>query len=309
MSQLSPLGHLNGARPEAPAWFTRALDQAPERSRLEVEGAGIETLAWGRRGAPGLLLIHGAGAHADWWSFLAPILAEDYRVAAFSMSGMGGSDHRQRYAIDLYASEAFAVAEAAGLFEAAEKPVIAAHSFGGRAVLRVASGPRAEEFKAALTLDTLIRPPGLVVGGRPFGEENVRVYPSLEATLARFRLVPPQPSDNLYILDHMARGSIKRTVSPEGAEGWGWRFDPMLWSKLEEGRPSVEDIKAVRIPLGMVIGERSRLMVPEVRAYIRENIPQGSPVVVLPEAHHHLMLDQPLALVAALRGLLAGWPR
>jgi hypothetical protein len=25
----------------------------------------------------------------------------------------------------------------------------------------------------------------------------------------------------------------------------------------------------------------------------------------LPRAHHHLMLDQPLALVAALRGLLA----
>jgi hypothetical protein len=31
--------------------------------------------------------------------------------------------------------------------------------------------------------------------------------------------------------------------------------------------------------------------------------------VVVPEARHHLMLDQPLALVAALRGLLAGWPR
>jgi hypothetical protein len=30
-------------------------------------------------------------------------------------------------------------------------------------------------------------------------------------------------------------------------------------------------------------------------------------VVEIPEAQHHVMLDQPLALVAALRALLADW--
>jgi hypothetical protein len=29
---------------------------------------------------------------------------------------------------------------------------------------------------------------------------------------------------------------------------------------------------------------------------------------MIPDADHHLMVDQPLAFVAALRGLLAGWP-
>jgi hypothetical protein len=28
---------------------------------------------------------------------------------------------------------------------------------------------------------------------------------------------------------------------------------------------------------------------------------------VLPEAHHHLMVDQPLAFVTAIRAILAGW--
>jgi pimeloyl-ACP methyl ester carboxylesterase len=32
-----------------------------------------------------------------------------------------------------------------------------------------------------------------------------------------------------------------------------------------------------------------------------------APVVEIPEAHHHLILDQPLAFVAALRTLLADW--
>ena len=43
-------------------------------------------------------------------------------------------------------------------------------------------------------------------------------------------------------------------------------------------------------------------------AYTRRHAPQGSPMFPVPEADHHLMLDQPLATVAALRGLLAGWP-
>jgi hypothetical protein len=31
--------------------------------------------------------------------------------------------------------------------------------------------------------------------------------------------------------------------------------------------------------------------------------------VEIPDSHHHIMIDQPLALVAAIRALLATWPR
>jgi len=34
---------------------------------------------------------------------------------------------------------------------------------------------------------------------------------------------------------------------------------------------------------------------------------QNVPFVAIPEAHHHLMLDQPLAFIASLRTLLAEW--
>jgi len=37
-------------------------------------------------------------------------------------------------------------------------------------------------------------------------------------------------------------------------------------------------------------------------------IPPGSPSLVLPDAEHHVMIDQPLAFVAMVNDLLTGWP-
>ena len=48
-------------------------------------------------------------------------------------------------------------------------------------------------------------------------------------------------------------------------------------------------------------------MTPDVVDYTRAHAPPGSPFLAIPEAGHHVMLDQPLALVSALRALLASW--
>jgi pimeloyl-ACP methyl ester carboxylesterase len=37
-------------------------------------------------------------------------------------------------------------------------------------------------------------------------------------------------------------------------------------------------------------------------------VPAGFKRVAIPDADHHVMIDQPLAFVAAVRGLLASWP-
>ena len=42
--------------------------------------------------------------------------------------------------------------------------------------------------------------------------------------------------------------------------------------------------------------------------YLMSFLTPGSPDIVIPEAEHHVMIDQPLAFVAALRALLAAWP-
>src|SRR5690606_7257377 len=117
------LAHLSGARPPAPDWFNHALAIKPERSVVLVEDCPIELLTWGARGAPGLMFLHGNGAHADWWSYIAPFFADKFRVAAISWSGMGGSGWRKEYAMDLFISEVMAAGDAAGLFDGRRRPI------------------------------------------------------------------------------------------------------------------------------------------------------------------------------------------
>ena len=58
----------------------------------------------------------------------------------------------------------------------------------------------------------------------------------------------------------------------------------------------------------MVWGERSGLMAPDTVDYMLGLMPKDMPKVVIPDADHHVMLDQPLAFVAAIRALLEVWP-
>ena len=57
----------------------------------------------------------------------------------------------------------------------------------------------------------------------------------------------------------------------------------------------------------MLRGEHSVVVPPDTAAYMYELMGRVSPVVTIPEAHHHMLLDQPLSFVTALRTLLADW--
>ncbi len=135
-----------------------------------------------------------------------------------------------------------------------------------------------------------------------------RVYPSLDYALARFRFTPPQACEHLYIVDHIARTSLREAVDDKGRAGWTWRFDPNLRARTTPWSLAPL-LAAPGCPLAIMIGGRSSLMTPERLAFKRATAPAGSPWVEIPEAGHHLMVDQPLAFVAGLRGLLAGWPQ
>ena len=300
----APLAHLGGAKPPAPAWFDSALAAAPARNFVEVEGARIESLSWGTRGKPGLLFLHGNGAHADWWSFIAPFFAADYRVAALSWSGMGASDHRANYSLELFIAEAFSVAEAEGLFDGAEKPLFVAHSFGGFPLMGCAAC-HGEQLRGAVMVDTPVRSPEQEAKrrARPSGPSRPhRIYPTIEEALARFRFAPEQPCENLFIADHIARTSLQPV---EG--GWTWKFDPFLWSEFDLGdtRTLLADVDA---PFALIWGDRSMLMPADLTGDMMRAMPAGSPAIVIPDAAHHVMIDQPLAFVAALRALFAVWP-
>ena len=104
--------------PAAPDWFNWALAHPLTSNFVEVEGCPIHYLRWpgpADRQKRGLLFVHGGGAHANWWRFIAPFFTQDFTVAALDLSGMGDSGQRKEYSAAQRANEMRAVIEAAGL--------------------------------------------------------------------------------------------------------------------------------------------------------------------------------------------------
>jgi pimeloyl-ACP methyl ester carboxylesterase len=290
-----PLSGLNGDRAVAPEWY-RALSATPiETFRVDIEGAGIEMLTWGERGHPGILLAHGSGAHAHWWAPVAPMLSKTMRVVALSYSGMGQSDWRDKYSIDLEVEELFGAAQACGLFDSGVPPSFVGHSFGARAVARAAE-LRGAELGGAILVDSAIAASQEKRSVEI--SENHRRYPTLAAALARFTLAPPQRCENLFILDEVARAGL---VQDE--DGWRWRFDPGFRHKLQLN-DAWQSIQRPACPLGFIYGESSALVTEELLSAQRKRVAPGTPFIGIPMAGHHVMFDQPVALSVAIQSMM-----
>lgn len=303
----SILSAYKGKKPPYPAWAEAALADEPRRAMVPVDGIAIETLSWGDPSHHGVLLLHGNGAHADWWSFLAPALARSGRhVVAMSFSGMGGSHWRDAYRMEHFVAEILAVVSASGFASGAKRPVLIGHSFGGFPAL-IGGLENPDLFSGLIMLDSGIEPPGEEWTGPPHRTAPNRVFASLEDGLARFRLAPAQDCDNHWALDHIARMSLKEVDG-----GWTWKFDPFLWNSFDF-KPVSHLTKDLKVPTIMMRGETSFLLADRIFDYMRSIMPPQTGFATIPQANHHVMLDQPLATLAALEAALAGldilpWP-
>lgn len=299
-----PLAPFDGQPVTTPDWFKHALETKAETGAADRDGVSLAWKAWGERGKPGVLLVHGGTAHKGWWDAIGPFLAKEgggRRVVAADLSGMGESGWREVYTMDDHARDMLVAAQAGGACDAG-KPIMIGHSFGGFVTLQ-ASTMLGDQLEAAIILDSPIRKPEKQREGSP-PRRGGRVYSDLAAALARFRLLPEQECDNLWIIDHIARGSLKQVE-----EGYTWLFDPDLWAKLTYQRRDPEAAAAnLKCPLAFIRGENSILMGAETWDYMKATFTR-SPFVSIPNTQHHLILDDPLAVTAALEALIEGWAR
>jgi pimeloyl-ACP methyl ester carboxylesterase len=290
----------------APPWFQHAIARAGESHVVMVAGCPIHYLLWPARAETangrGLLFVHGGGAHAHWWSFIAPYFTRDFRVAAIDLSGMGDSGRRENYGSEIRAQEMRGVIADAGL---GARPFVVGHSFGGFMTMKFAAA-FGEELGGVVIVDSPIRSPEEEAQLPHVSPkwENKKVYPSFEAALARFRLMPAQSCENDFIVEHIARHSL---MPVEG--GWSWKFDGAALGARRFGEPFREYLQAVRCRAALLFGENSALVSRATASYMSSLLGPDAPIVEVPEAQHHVMLDQPLAFVAALRALLQGWVR
>src|SRR4051812_32154542 len=185
----------DSSTPQRPGWFTRALASTGERGSVNVAGVPINYRAWGEVGRPGIALVHGSNAHLEWWRFVAPFLADRFRVVALDLSGNGDSGWREAYSGTQLAEEVWSVCTAARL---GPRPFIVGHSFGGFVVLETGAicGP---QLGGIILADFTVSAPqdytewGLRAEREGKTRRATRVYPDLASAMARFRLIPEQP--------------------------------------------------------------------------------------------------------------------
>ncbi len=284
-----------------PDWFHQALAIRAVSRRVEVKGCDIHYLRWGPETSdkPGILFAHGGGAHARWWSYIAPFFADDRPVAAIDFSGMGDSGYRDHYGSVAHMPEMAAVIADAGL---GAKPLLVGHSFGG--YMTLCYGNRhGSNVSGVVMVDSPLRPEDAK------GDKSERAYvkpksifPNFETIVSKFRLMPVQPCENAFLLDFIARNSVM-----ENEGGWSWKFDVAARGAAHFDEPLAEYLKRLPCRKALIYGAESAMVTRDAAEYMRTLFGPTDPIVCMPEVHHHLMLEQPLAFVAVLRSIFSGW--
>lgn len=279
-----------------PQWFSSAIAQTPEHLTFEHDGARLHYRAWGGRGQRVVVLVHGGSAQGGWWEHVAPYLATGHRVLAPDLSGHGLSDRRERYGLEIWAEELYALTamESSG---ADQPPFLIGHSMGGWVTMLCAERhPDLPTSIVVIDVSLRDRSPEERASQARHQRTTLRVYGSRDEATSHFRLMPEQEVALPYVFEHVARTSVHEV---EG--GWTWLFDPMIWQRSSEVRPNLQ---ALACPVTLLACEKGLL---SLEMAGRGAARMSGPVVVaqIPNAGHHVMMDQPLSLVTALRLALA----
>jgi pimeloyl-ACP methyl ester carboxylesterase len=242
-----------------------------------------------------MLLLHGFRGHAHWWDFIAPWFAREYRVIAIDLAGMGDSSARRQYTRDSFVAQVHAALEMTG----SRAVTLIGHSFGGRITV-LAAHQHPQLIERAVVIDSNIgfadNPPE-----HHFDARRKKAYPDLRTACDRFRLIPDEPPIPPRIMQHLAVHSLKSQ-----GDGFVWKYDDAMlsnldWTSVAEG----ELLKDLEVPLDFIAGEFSAVVPAALADRVGRALRSGRGPIVIPSAYHHIPVDQPLALVAALRVLLS----
>jgi len=100
-----------------------------------------------------------------------------------------------------------------------------------------------------------------------------------------------------YIASHVAATSIRQVDG-----GWTWKWDPAVFDRTMPPEPLARvdcRVALFRAEHGILSTELSDVMY--------DRLGRVAPVIEIPASAHHIMLDQPIALVAAICTLLSDW--
>ncbi len=291
-----PQTHHPASRDDSPA----LLDGQAIQDRFVTSAGSKLHLRWraaqasdGGKPRVSLLCLHGFLAHAHWFDPLMACLPADWEVAALSFAGMGQSDWRPAYGRDQDWQDVVEVSAALGF---QNQPILFGHSFGG-AVATHAMANASDSFDRLMVCDTSMRFVPAPVG-RAWNSQR-RFYASRAEAEGRFRYIPEQPAQKPWIKDFIAHHSVR-----EFDEGWSWVFDFGRFSGPESNRDFWNQLIEVYEGLAQrplfIRGGKSALCSPAWERAFYDRLGPDAPLVTIPDAYHHVLLDQPAALAEAI---------
>ncbi len=265
------------------------LQPAPSTSRLiDANGVRLHLLDYGGEGKRPLLCLHGGGAHAHWFDFVASAFTSDFHVLALDQRGHGDSAWAEPpdYGYDAFISDLQQIVEKLG----GRDVVLMGHSMGGMISLLYTS-KYPEGLSGLIVIDSTLQISSSHHAERKArGLKGGRAYVTLEDYVANFRLRPEKTMATAEMLRYMA------SYSPR-------RYDDSLWRhkidrRIMADRNAMDGVphwSRVRVPALLVKAGLSKRLTPAIIAGIQANCPHVE-LVEVPDSEHHVTLDNPAGL-------------
>jgi pimeloyl-ACP methyl ester carboxylesterase len=277
---------------------------------LELPHLRLAAQAWGDPQLPRLLALHGWLDNAASFDRLAPLLCGHFHIVAIDLPGHGRSGHRPPgtwYHYVDYLGDALAAADALGWTQFG----LLGHSLGGavasmlaaacpqrieRLFLIEALGPLTAEVEQTLSLlqRAISQRHGLPA-------KALRVFASVaEAAQTRAK------AGDLSL--EAAQIMVARGIKPASDSGFVWSSDPRL--TLTSPQRYIEAqvlavLDELRVPTQLILAQPPPSFLPETLINARiARVPDID--VVRIAGHHHLHLDDPAPVAAAMLGYHAG---
>jgi pimeloyl-ACP methyl ester carboxylesterase len=222
---------------------------------------------------PPVLLIHGGLGHADAWGFQVPALAETHKVIVADSRGHGRSTRSEKpFGYQLMADDYLALLDHLGIDQAA----LVGWSDGG-----------------IIGLDIAIRHPERL--SRLFAFAANYTPEGVKASVAN------DPTFNAYI-ERAGKEYERLSPTPDQYDAFVEQISKM-WAT--EPNYTKEQLQAITVPTVIFDGEHDEAIEPAHTAEMAELIP-GAELVIMKDASHFAMWQQPDAFNATVLEFLAG---
>jgi pimeloyl-ACP methyl ester carboxylesterase len=263
--------------------------------RFKANGLRLNCVDYGGADKPALLFVHGGSAHAHWWDFIAPAFIDDFHALALDQRGHGESEWAEDWAYGSrhYVADLDAVIDQWGF----GPPILVGHSMGAHNVL-VYAAAHADKLRGIIAIDS---PPDYsqmsVDFLRKYAERPARRFGSLDEAVANFKVLPRETLADKQILEHVARKTYKQL--DDGA--WIHKIDRR--TMIREPLTVWESLYRITCPALLIKIKRSPLLTVDLARKMVEAMPQGQ-LAEIDDSYHHVMLDNPRALIATMREFL-----